>query len=130
MLKEFEARIGQPAEFAEINRVVLLRASNQTAIDVALAWTPFEQKMVGRATPFQYDPSLTIPTASAEDMVVTKAFASRPQDWVDVEGIVARQRGKLDWDDILRELGPLCELKEAPEIVDQLLQIRAKIDSE
>ena len=130
LLLEFEARIGRPAEFAETNRVVLLKASNQTGIDVALAWTPFEQKMVGRATPFQYDSGLMIPTASAEDMVITKAFASRPQDWIDVEGILARQHRNLDWDYIFGELGPLCELKEAPEIVEQLLQIRARIDSE
>jgi hypothetical protein len=130
LLQSFCARIQQPAQFAEVNRVLLLQASNQTGIDIALAWTPFEEKMIDRATPFKYADNLTIPTATAEDMVVTKAFAARPLDWIDIGGILARQRGKLDWDYILRELRPLCELKEAPEIVDELLRLRVKIDAE
>jgi hypothetical protein len=34
---------------------------------------------------------------SAEDLIVLKAFASRPRDWIHVEGIIVRQTGKLDW---------------------------------
>jgi hypothetical protein len=59
-----------------------------------------------------------------------KAFAARPQDWVDVKGILVKQRGKLDWDHIARELSTLCELKEAPEIMDDLMRMRTEIDSE
>lgn len=130
LLEQFAARVRQPAEFAELNRVLLITASNQVGIDVALAWTPFEERMINRARPFRFAPGLSIPTASAEDVVVTKAFAARPQDWIDIEGVLVRQRGKLDWDQILADVQPLCELKEAPEIVDQLLEIRAKIDAE
>jgi hypothetical protein len=130
LLQHFAARVSRPAEFAELNRVLLISAGNDVGIDVALAWTPFEERMIDRATPFSYAPNLSIPTASAEDLVVTKAFAARPQDWIDVRGILMRQKGKLDWDDILRELSPLCELKEAPEIVDQLLATRVEVDAE
>jgi hypothetical protein len=42
------------------------------------------------------------------------------QDWVDVERIIVRQTGKLDWDYIREQLQPLSELKEAPEILEQL----------
>ena len=46
-----------------------------------------------------------------------KAFADRPQDWIDVEGIIVRQRGGLDRALVRRELRELLELKEdmAPE---------------
>jgi hypothetical protein len=42
---------------------------------------------------------------------VLKAFAGRDQDWLDVEGVVVRQGGKLDATLVLEEVGPLLELK-------------------
>jgi len=59
---------------------------------------------------------------------VLKAFAGRGQDWVDVERTIVRQTGRLDWDYIYEQLRPLAELKEAPEIVDQLKERRAKCE--
>jgi hypothetical protein len=49
-----------------------------------------------------------------------KAFASRPKDWLDLEGVIVRQTGKLDWPYIRCELEPLAELKGAPEILEEL----------
>ena len=109
---------------------MLLTASNGISIDVSLGGLPFEERMVERATLFMFAPSVQVVTASAEDLVVTKAFAARHQDWADVDGILARQRGQLDWEYIRRELSFLCELKEAPEIVDELERMRAEIDAE
>ena len=57
-----------------------------------------------------------------------KAFAGRGQDWVDVERTIVRQTGRLDWDYIYEQLRPLAELKEAPEIVEQLKERRAKCE--
>ncbi len=48
----------------------------------------------------------------------------------DVEGILIKQREVLDWDYINRELAPLCELKEAPEILEQLEKMRRQIEAE
>jgi hypothetical protein len=129
ILETFPARIANAAEFAKANRVLLITASNNVGIDVALGWTSFEQGMVKRASKFNLAPGLQIPTASKEDLVVTKAFAGRPQDWVDVEGILERQRGKLDWDHIRQELNQLCELTESPENLEQLERLREKVES-
>jgi hypothetical protein len=86
--------------------------------------------MLRRATPFEFAPGIALPIASAEDIVVMKAFAARPQDWVDVEGILVKQRGRLEWAYIPGELSALCELKEAPELVDKLEKMRQRIDAE
>ena len=51
-------------------------------------------------------------TCSAEDLVVLKAFAGRDKDWLDIEGVATRQGKALDERLILREIGPLLELKE------------------
>jgi hypothetical protein len=57
-----------------------------------------------------------------------KAFASRPIDWNDVRGILVRQgTKKLDWPYIRRQLQPLCELKEAPEIMTQLEKLHREV---
>ena len=59
-------------------------------------------------------------TCRAEDLVVLKAFARRDKDWLDIEGIVLRQAGKLDERLIWQELQPLVDLKQEPAISDRL----------
>jgi hypothetical protein len=75
---------------------------------------------VNRASEFTYPPGVSLRTCSAEDLIVMKAFAGRGQDWVDVERIIVRQTGRLDWAHIREQLAPLAELKGEPEIVEQL----------
>jgi hypothetical protein len=48
-----------------------------------------------------------------------KAFASRPQDWIDARGIAIRQGMGLSQSYIFKHLSVLASLKEAPEIIDQ-----------
>ena len=73
-----------------------------------------------RSTTFEFLPGAGIRTCSAEDLIVYKAFADRPRDWVDVEGILLRQQGRLDLELVFSELTPLSEAKESPEIVSKL----------
>ena len=56
-----------------------------------------------------------------------KAFANRGKDWMDVGGIIIRQQDNLDWPYIQKQLGPLCELKESPEITEKLKSLRRKL---
>jgi len=44
-----------------------------------------------RASAFEFEPGVLVRTCSAEDLVVLKVFAGRPQDWIDVEGTIVRQ---------------------------------------
>jgi hypothetical protein len=57
-----------------------------------------------------------------------KAFASRGQDWVDIEGIIVRQTGTVDWTYIDRQLRPLAELKDAPHILIELENRRVEFE--
>ncbi|HJT27783.1 MAG TPA: hypothetical protein VJ784_10280, partial [Pyrinomonadaceae bacterium] len=100
--------------------VLLLRSTKGVGLDVALAALPYEGLVIERSSYFDYPPGIPLRTCSAEDLIVLKAFAGRGQDWVDVERIIVRQTGKLDWNYIREQLQPLAELKEAPEILDQL----------
>ena len=57
-----------------------------------------------------------------------KAFADRPKDWLDVDGIIIRQGGVIDWNYVQRHLTPLVELKEEPRILQRLSQRRAELN--
>lgn len=124
LLESFQCRIPDGKSFALENRVLLLRSSQGVGLDVALGALPFEEEAVRRSSLFTFPPDTPLRICSAEDLVVMKAFASRGQDWVDVEGILARQAGKLDWEYILRHLQPLAELRETPEILTRLDGLR------
>jgi hypothetical protein len=89
-------------------------------IDVALGAIPFEERMAARASDFPIQPGVAITTCCAEDLVVLKAFAGRDKDWLDLEGIVLRQRGRLDERLIWAELGPLLEAGAPPETAGRL----------
>jgi hypothetical protein len=128
LLESFTPRIADAAAFARVNRVLLLRADSGVGLDIALGGLPFEESAVARSSLFTFPPDVPIRTCSAEDLVVFKAFADRPKDWVDVEGIIIRQSSIMDWDYVRTQLAQLAALKEAPELVDKLEHVRQSID--
>lgn len=128
LLKHFSGRLADAAQFAIERRVLLLRSTAGVGLDVALAGLPFEERIIDRATEFVYPSGISLRTCTAEDLIVLKSFAGRAQDWVDVENVILRQGGQLDWSYIEEQLAPLAELKEEPEIIEQLLRHRRKIE--
>lgn len=128
LLESFEPRVPDALAFALENRVLLLRAPSGVGFDIALGGLPFEEAAVARSSPFDFPLDVSLRTCSAEDLIVLKAFADRPKDWVDVDGILIRQSGRLDWVYVHAALAPLAELKEAPEIMARLAKRRAELD--
>jgi len=128
LLKYFEPRISNAADFAQERRVLLLRSTEGVGLDVALAALPYEELVIQRSSYFDYPPGISLRTCSAEDLIVLKAFAGRAQDWADIERVIVRQTGKLDWDYIREQLQPLAELKDAPEILEQLETRRVEFE--
>lgn len=124
LLDRFGSRIDDARAFALRNRVVLLRAQNDVPVDVALGALDFESRAVQRASPWDVG-EVSLMTCGAEDLIVHKVFAGRDRDWLDVEGIVARQGEALDRDHVLHELNPLLELKRSPGDIERL---RAVLD--
>jgi hypothetical protein len=124
LLKLYNGRIPDAREFALTNRVLLLVSNNGIPIDVALGGIAFEENMVSRASLYEFLPGLTLPTCSAEDLVVLKSFADRARDWADVETVIVRQRKQLDWEYVFKQLRPLCQAKESLEIIEHLERLR------
>lgn len=123
LLKKYQSRISGAKEFALKNRILLLSCLKGIPVDISLSGLPFEKKMINRATPFSYAPGCSLITASAEDLIVLKAFANRSKDWGDVESIIMRQANKLNKEYIIENLDPLCKLKKSPEILQRLKQL-------
>ena len=120
LLSGFQPRSATARSFALQHRVLLVRAANGVPLDIAFAAFPFEERMIQRVTTFAFAPDCELPTCSAEDLIVLKAFAGRVRDWEDIEMIRSRQRNQLDWSLILEEFKPLAAVKEAPEALTRL----------
>jgi len=120
ILKRYQPRIPDASGFALHSRVLLLQDIAGHGIDIALGALPFEERVVMRSSLWGTPGNGSIRTCSAEDLIVLKAFASRPQDWLDVEKVIIRQSARLDRSLVLAELKPLAELKEEPEILEQV----------
>lgn len=118
ILDHFPSRIEDPIAFAQRNRVVLVRASNGCPVDISLALPGYEDEVMRRAMDYELEPGKAVRLCSAEDLIIHKAVAGRPQDLRDIEGIVYRQRDVLDTDYIrlwLREFGAALEAPDLSE---------------
>jgi len=120
LMSRFPPRFDDVLEFSRMNRMALRQTQDGIEIDVCLGALPYEKRVAGRSSTWAIASHGILRTCCAEDLIVLKAFATRPQDWIDVEGVIIRQGNKLDRKLIIEELTPLTELKEEPEILDQL----------
>jgi len=128
LLDSFEARIPDARKFALQHRVILLKNTAGVGLDISCAGFPFEVSAIARARKVQVIPGFRLKVCSAEDLIVYKAFANRPIDWLDIEGIIARHaKKKLDWKYVFDQLKPLADLKEQPEIVTKLKDLIREI---
>jgi predicted nucleotidyltransferase len=128
LLAKFASRIRNARSFAIQHRVLQLRSDDGVDIDVSLGGFPFEESAIARARRVQIIPGVRLKLCTAEDLIVYKAFASRPIDWNDVETIIAKRKSKLDWAYILAQINPLAELKEEPGIVPRLKGLRRSVE--
>jgi hypothetical protein len=123
-----EPRIPEARGFALTRRVLLLQTKGGVGIDVALGAFAFEDDAIRRGLEVTLLPGRALRLCTAEDLIVFKAFAARPQDWRDVEMTIVRQGDEtLDWTYVHRQLRPLLELKETPEVLEQLEGLRDRL---
>ena len=129
LLAAFASRVPEASAFATKHRVLLLSSGMGILIDVALGGIPFEERCVIRAIEFDFG-KVRLLTCSAEDLVVLKAFAGRPQDWGDIESIAVRQHQRLDWKLVFEEFEPLAAVRNVPGLLDRLRQLRNNVSQQ
>jgi hypothetical protein len=117
VLKIFKPRIDNALDFAIQNRVLLVRAGNDCPMDISLGLPGYEDEVMRRSVKYQVAPRKSINICSAEDLIIHKAIASRPQDIRDIESIVYRQRDILDESYIRQWLKEFADILYRPEIL-------------
>ena len=128
LLKRFQPRVPDFWDKAIRARVALLKHENGVGLDVALGALPFEEQVIERSQDIRFLREWSLRICSAEDLIVMKALAGRPRDWLDVESVIIRQGAKLDWSYIARELKPLSELAEKSDVLTELESRRRKLE--
>ena len=118
VLAHFSPRLEDALTFALRNRVLLIQAANGCPVDVSLALPGYEDELMARSITYEIAPGKPVQLCSAEDLIVHKCLAGRPQDIRDVEGIVYREGRSLDTAYIRRWLQNFADLLYKPEIVD------------
>lgn len=119
ILDRFPARIENALEFARRSRVILITVSSGCPVDISMGLPGYEDEVMRRAVEFDLEPGKAVRVCAAEDLIIHKAIAGRPQDVRDIEGIVYRQRDALGVAIIRRWLQAFAELLDDPEIVER-----------
>ncbi|MFM8477909.1 MAG: hypothetical protein ACKOEO_19165, partial [Planctomycetaceae bacterium] len=125
LTQRFQTRLPDAAEFALQARVLLLADRNGSPFDISFGAIGFEERMIQRSSLWTTPTGHSIRTCSAEDLIVLKAFANRPQDWIDIAAVIDRQHSRLNRTQILTDIKPLADLKEDPEILQKITHLLA-----
>jgi hypothetical protein len=121
----FGSRVPDPNRFARETRMLLLRVAD-VDVDVAVALRGYEDSLFARVRSIEVEPGKRLNICSAEDLIIHKALAGRPQDLADVQSIVQRQGKKLDVRYMRRWLGEFSRTLSDPAILERFRQIWTK----
>ena len=127
ILSFFSARMDDALEFALRNRVCLVKSNEGYEIDISLGIPGYEEEVVRKAIDYDLGSGHTVRICSAEDLIIHKAVAGRPQDLADIESIIIRQRKKLYIRYIRKWLREFSQLLEMEEIIDRFERLWKKV---
>lgn len=119
VLSRFSARRPDTLELARKARILTVRASNGCDLDISIGLPGFEERVIERAVDYELETGKLVRVCSAEDLVVYKCVAGRPQDLSDVESVLIRQRDALDQVYIRKWLRYYSDLAPDPEIAER-----------
>lgn len=121
----FGSRVPDPQTFARETRMLLVRVA-QVDVDIAVALRGYEDSLFSRIRTIEVEPGRRLHICSAEDLIIHKALAGRPQDLADVQSVIQRQGKKLDVRYIRRWLAQFSRGLDDPDIVERFRQLWAR----
>ena len=111
----FEPRMTRPLDFARQNQVLLMRhKATAVELDLSLAWLSFEIEAISSADRLPVA-GARLPVARAEDLVIYKALAWRPQDQQDIERLLLLHARDIDLARVRRVVAGLAEALDDPD---------------
>jgi hypothetical protein len=127
--QHFRFRRPDAISFAQRAYVLLIYAIEQVPVDLGLAFLPYEIQAIERALPTDIM-GVVMPVCTPEDLIIHKAITEREKDWLDIRGILMRQRERLDQHYIDRWLFEFAEALERPELLARYRTLRAQVSGE
>ena len=116
LLRAFPGRVDDALQFAVLHRVLLVQVPGGSEADITLGLQGYEEGVIVRAVDYDLGDGRAVRLCSAEDLIIHKAVAGRPQDLMDIQGIVARQRDRLDLAYLRRWLSEFSALLDDSEV--------------
>jgi len=116
VLKHFPERPTGLPQHLRSSLVIHIWAMPDVAVDLLMSVFDYERQAITRAIDATIE-GVPARVCTAEDLVIHKAVADRPRDWQDIEGILMRQRGKLDVAYVRNWLTQFAEALEKPELL-------------
>lgn len=112
-------RIADAEEFARRHQILLVRHEpSGTPLEISLAWLPFEQEALARASEVDFG-GVAIRVAAVEDLVVYKAVAWRDRDRADIERLLVRHGASIDLARVRAIIGEFAAALEEPKRLDE-----------
>ncbi|MFN8587344.1 MAG: nucleotidyltransferase [Candidatus Eisenbacteria bacterium] len=112
----FRSLVKDPVAFARETALVPLESHTGIPIDMVLARLALEHEAIARAITIEVGDA-AVQFATPEDLILHKIISERPRDREDIEGIVRRQRGKLELDYLRPRIRALSDALERPTMV-------------
>ncbi len=128
VLEHFPARPTNIPAHKLSPHVIHIWALPDVAADFLVSIFDYEKMAIDRSAEMEIEGVLAR-ICTAEDLIIHKMIASRGTDLQDVEGILARQRGKLDVNYIRQWLSQLSEALENPEMLKKFNELYESINS-
>ncbi|HLF02500.1 MAG TPA: hypothetical protein VI547_11030, partial [Anaerolineales bacterium] len=95
-------------------------------LDLMLADTGYDEILISRAKEVELAPGKRVRVCTAEDLIIQKIIATRPQDMVDVEAVIVRQAERLDNAYILKWLRDFEKAIDDSTLVREYQRLRDK----
>ncbi len=93
-------------------------------VDFIFSTTPYERQAIERATGVDVA-GVTVPFATAEDLIIHKLFAGRPRDLEDAVGVLRRQGQRLDWPYMEHWVREFASVPGREDLPERLVRLRS-----
>lgn len=122
LLMRLPPRVEDALSFTLRSRVLLVQTVSGYPVDISFGLPGYEEEVISRAIEQEIAPGRKVSFCSAEDLIIHKSTAGRVQDVIDVQNIIARQKGQLDLAYIRYWLKIFSDLLETDDVIDRFEQ--------
>ncbi len=120
--KYFIIKTENPEEFID-STMVLPIESNNIKIDLIFATLPYEIAAIDNSGVSEFE-GIKINVCTAEDLIIQKCISVRQKDWMDIEGIINKNRKTLKWEYVLNTAKELSEWISDNTIFERILNMK------